>query len=565
MNMQGGGYDYEFVDTPADTLICKICHCPSKEPHLSACCGHTFCKSCLEAARSSRYVDNTCPMCRDEEFITMPNKQADRIIRSLLVYCSNKNKGCEWRGELNDIVGHLSNSDGCPFYDVKCPNDCGAVHQRQYLSSHVETECPRRKVCCQYCHDTGEHQFIEGQHKKDCPKLPLPCPNGCRVDNIPRVEIREHINICPLHLIQCKYHIIGCKITMARKDEKEHNKEMIEKHLSLSITELAATKERSERENQNHREQLATINNTIQEQLAATKISLEKDFKEQLLAFQNDVQKTQQNLTEKLVVAENEIVNYREKFATINNTFQEQLAAAKISLQKDFKEQLLASHNDAQKTVQNLTEKLAAAENEIVALKQRLADNNDDVVAKAEKVDSKVTELETKLHSLNMLVWSNHLFGEATKLLSGVEVLPVVVKMPGFTKKRRDKVQWFSDPFYTHSNGYRIQLCVNPVGNVASYISVGLYILKGPYDGQLQWPMRGNYEVKLLNQTSDTAHHSRFCSVKEKNSDKPSFFSDRNWLPSWFSESFISHEALMTTCEFLKDDNLYFHVSKLSN
>ena len=47
--------------------------------------------------------------------------------------------------------------------------------ERQYLtsSSHVETECPRRKVNCQYCHDTGEHQFIEGQHKEECPAQPI--------------------------------------------------------------------------------------------------------------------------------------------------------------------------------------------------------------------------------------------------------------------------------------------------------------------------------------------------------------------------------------------------------
>ena len=30
MAEQSGGYDYEFVQTPSDTLICQICHYPSK-------------------------------------------------------------------------------------------------------------------------------------------------------------------------------------------------------------------------------------------------------------------------------------------------------------------------------------------------------------------------------------------------------------------------------------------------------------------------------------------------------------------------------------------------------
>ena len=57
------------------------------------------------------------------------------------------------------------------------------------LSVHVV------RVNCQYCHDTGEHQFIVGQHKKECPKLSLPCPNNCEVGNIPRERIGKHIDV----------------------------------------------------------------------------------------------------------------------------------------------------------------------------------------------------------------------------------------------------------------------------------------------------------------------------------------------------------------------------------
>ena len=101
-------------------------------------------------------------------------------------------KGCEWQGELNDISNHLGNSDGCQFEEVKCSNECGKMIERRYLTSHVETECPRHKVNCQYCHDTGEHQFIEGQHKEECLELPLPCPNNCDAD--PRGPSRTGIS-----------------------------------------------------------------------------------------------------------------------------------------------------------------------------------------------------------------------------------------------------------------------------------------------------------------------------------------------------------------------------------
>ena len=489
--MQSGGYDYEFVHTPSDTLICQICHCLSKEPHLSACCGHTFCKSCLEAAKKVTSVTNACPMCRSEEFVTMPNKQADRIIRGLLVYCSNKDEGCEWQGEVNAINGHISSSDGCQFHEVNCPNDCGTGYQRQYLTSHVETECPRRKVNCQYCHDTGEHQFIEGQHKEECPKFPLPCPNNCGVGNIPRDGVREHTNTCPLQLIQCKYHMVGCEVIMTRKDQSKHYKEMMEEHLSLSVTELATTK---------------------------------------------------------------------------------------TLMQKDFREQLLASQLDAQKTIHDLTNKLSTAEKEIVVLQQQivtLTDNNNKALAEAEiKFQSKVTaatqksitEVESKLQSLDMMVWNwnGYLENEAAKLLLSNEVLPVVVKMSECTKKKIKCINWYSGSFYTHSNGYKMQLKVIPNGDrhVVGHMSVCLFVMKGPYDEQLEWPVKGNYEVKLLNQNSNNMHYSVTGSIIAISSDKPTAI--RNKYASWYSEMFIPHKTLIiTTNGFLKDDNMYFCVSKL--
>jgi len=78
----GGGYEYQFMETPLDMFVCKICQYPSREPYLSGCCGHTFCKPCLEAVKRATTITKACPMCRDEEFITMPHKQADRA-RSL--------------------------------------------------------------------------------------------------------------------------------------------------------------------------------------------------------------------------------------------------------------------------------------------------------------------------------------------------------------------------------------------------------------------------------------------------------------------------------------------------
>ena len=213
-----GGYDYSFVNTPPDELVCKICHHPSREPYLSVCCGHTFCKTCLDDAKRAVSVENACPVCREKGFTTCPNKQNERALKSLHVFCTNKNKGCDWQGELNSIVAHLTNSDGCPFEEVSCTNECGLSLQRQHLSKHIDTKCPRSKVTCQYCSIIEERHFITGKHhEEECPKYPLPCPNRCEIKTVHRENMEAHRAKCPLEVIHCE-----CNLSLQRQFLGKH-------------------------------------------------------------------------------------------------------------------------------------------------------------------------------------------------------------------------------------------------------------------------------------------------------------------------------------------------------
>ena len=83
-----GGYEFDFVASLPDRMQCNICHLPSRDPYLSVCCGHLFCKSCLDKLKHPQTNNNACPVCHDHEFVTFPNKAINREIKSLHVYCS---------------------------------------------------------------------------------------------------------------------------------------------------------------------------------------------------------------------------------------------------------------------------------------------------------------------------------------------------------------------------------------------------------------------------------------------------------------------------------------------
>ena len=432
-----GGYEYKFVNPVPDRCICNICHLPSRDAYMTGqCCeGQTICKSCLD--QWQRTAGNIkCPVCRKENSGFSQNYHIKREIKSLHIYCTNKEKGCEWQGELNDINNHLGNSDGCQFEEVKCSNECGKMIQRQYLTSHVETECPRRKFNCQYCHDTGEHQFIEGQHKEECPKLPLPCPNNCKVGSVPREGMEAHRKKCPLEMIQCEYYSVGCKrVKLARKDQEKHRMEKMEDHLMMTNHELTNTKT--------------------------------------------------------------------------------QLAAAL-------------------KQMTNLTAALIKSPNS----------NND--------------------------IRSVHLDSLATLFKFGNQVCPVTIKMPDYGNKKMNVVQWFSDPFYTHNNGYKMCLCVDAAGyghGKGTHLSMFLYLMKGPHDDELTWPLRAKFEINLLNQISDSEHFSRI--VTYNNIDTPSIYTNRvikgiRSRYGWGKPQYITNEHLnriTPTCQYLKHDCLFFQVA----
>ena len=440
-----GGYDYNFVDTPHNRYICNICHLTSRDPYLSECCGHLFCKSCLDNVKKAAAISNACPVCRDEEFKTFRNKAIDREIREFQVYCTNKEKGCEWLGELNGINNHLENDAGCQFEELKCSIECGKMVERRYLTSHAKTECPRRKVNCQYCHDTGEHQFIEGQHKEECPKLPLPCPNKCEVGSVAREHIEAHRKECPLEMIACEYHNVGCEVKMARKDQAKHKKQKTEEHLMMTSSKLTDTEAKLD---------------TALEQIA--------------------------NLT---------ILIYSQLNATANISTVSIVSAVK---------------------------------------------------------------------------WSIKLNASASMFKIGCQVLPTILQMSGYDKKKENNEVWYSNTFYTHNNGYTMYLCVYAAGagdGGGTHLSVFLCLTKGSHDDELTWPLTGKFEIKLLNQINDSEHYSKNLpyddSVPDKNRNKVTE-NDKRGRHGWGYCRFISCEDLHKTtpkCQYLKDDCFFFQIT----
>ena len=124
--------------------------------------------------------------------------------------------------------------------------------------------------------------------------------------------------------------------------------------------------------------------------------------------------------------------------------------------------------------------------------------------------------------------------------------------------RREESCKIKSEPFYTHSCGYKLQLSLYPNGNKSgknSHLSVYNHVIKGDYDALLPWPMKITVMVTLIGQQpheflQDKNVEHRFThTVAEKPKSN-----DRN---SFGSHEFLPHDKLM---RYLTDDTLFLQV-----
>ncbi len=143
--------------------------------------------------------------------------------------------------------------------------------------------------------------------------------------------------------------------------------------------------------------------------------------------------------------------------------------------------------------------------------------------------------------------------------------LTSIFKMPSF---KDNNIKFFSDLLYTNPRGYKmfILIDVNGYGKFkGTHVSVGVFLMRGEYDDQLEFPFKGTIKFKLLNQLEDKNHHCKsFIHDGTRNSSKRVIDEERH-SHAYDVHAFIPHGDLghnaTKDCQYLQDDCLVFRVS----
>lgn len=232
MDKQGsksGGYDYPFLGTPEEDLMCSVCLLVQREPVLTSCCGNHFCLTCIESVKAQQMP---CPLCNAQTFSTMLDKNFVRKTRELDVRCPQK--GCDWEGTLGSLEIHLDLDKGsCKFLVTPCSNMCGKNVPITQLDEHYKV-CPRRPYVCKFCGYEGIFEDMSSKHWAVCDNYPLPCSNRCGALDIKRKDLSAHKEFdCPLELVPCEFAYGGCDSWMPREELPKHLSDKVHYHLSI--------------------------------------------------------------------------------------------------------------------------------------------------------------------------------------------------------------------------------------------------------------------------------------------------------------------------------------------
>ncbi|XP_064398220.1 TNF receptor-associated factor 5-like [Halichondria panicea] len=146
--------------------------------------------------------------------------------------------------------------------------------------------------------------------------------------------------------------------------------------------------------------------------------------------------------------------------------------------------------------------------------------------------------------------------------------LITIFKMLSFKEKQTNNIEFFSDPFFAHPRGYKIVINIDANGygnNKGTHVSVWVYLMRGEYDDQLEFPFKGTIKFELLNQLEDKNHHCKlFTHNGTQISSKRVIDQERSSNGSGV-HAFIPHGDLghntTKNCQYLQDDYLVFRIS----
>ena len=127
---------------------------------------------CIERIKTD---NKHCPTCNEETITCYPNKGLQRSLNDFEVYCTHRDKGCNWTGELRQLENHLNENpqldrelEGCLFTRVDCKFKsvgCGVKTARGNVPDHLKDHSENHLKLLQSSKSPLSAAFLQAQEQ----------------------------------------------------------------------------------------------------------------------------------------------------------------------------------------------------------------------------------------------------------------------------------------------------------------------------------------------------------------------------------------------------------------
>ena len=478
------GYKCEFIDSVPDHLCCKKCTLVARKLSIISCCGESFCQSCIADTQKE---GKPCPACGEKNFTTFEQIKSQKQIASLRVYCSMKERGCDWSGTLEQLDTHLDpDQDNCQYVDTKCPLNCRITIPKNKVEQHVAQHCAKRPYVCQHCNFKATYEEVVDKHLPECKYVPLQCPNLCGV-TFERDFMEDHMKMCRLEEVGCEFSGVGCDGHFRREDQEEHTRQNTQKHLTLTAS-LAVDQDKKHKETEEKFKKFEEQN-----------LMLEMKLQNQEEKHKIEEKKLKQQLEKEVKKLENQDREHEDEWKRLKQIIEEQ--------RKDMQElrQMLVLQ---ERKLEEETQKLMKEEQKLkIELQNQRKEYEAEKEKNLKKFEEQIKKLEQHQNShekTSLKVQKLESNSEQARLNEANFSLALSLGrtfiMKDFAKKRH---KWKSPGMYTHVCGYKFCIGVDIVRYLMEcndYIDVYACAMPGLYDSELKFPVKANITLELINQ-----------------------------------------------------------------
>ena len=371
----------------------------------------------------------------------------------------------------------------------------------------------------------------------------IQCSNDCGKVLESKSELERHIDAdCPLTIVDCNFKHVGCEVRLPRRALPTHLTQAVVLHLSQQAEKYEERMKMLEADNERLAikcKRLETAHKELEEKVSGV-----------VYAFKRLVSNAKQgSLTNESID-----INDVEHLRYLNADVVRDLPTYSTLLHTHIMNHSPSSTSGSVSlTSANRTPVSSVARNSPRPSRSGAEFNgryiNADAIQEHQRNGNYSYILTSKSQSNSPSSAAN------PRLLS-----PIKLTMTSFEQHKRNDDNWISQPFYTHAKGYKMCLRVTANGQSSgkgTHITVAVYLMKGEFDDQLEWPFRGDITIQLLSQQGSGGHFTR--TIHRAKGERSEAAAGEKFISAWCISQFKSHRELIP--DYLKDDSLIFHIT----